>query len=78
MRFQEYDVVRITRLLTPSRENSGTEAVRRQPQVGDVGTIVYVLHDAGTDSKYVVERVNEKGMTVWLCDFDHKELDLQT
>ena len=74
---QEYDVVRSTRLLTPSRENSGTETVMRQPQVGDVGTIVYVLHDAGTDSKYVVECGDEDGMTVWFRDFNHNELRLQ-
>ncbi|MBN1316473.1 MAG: hypothetical protein JXA42_13440 [Anaerolineales bacterium] len=78
MRFQEYDVVCVTRLLTPSRRIDGTDGVMRQPQVGDVGTVVAVWHNAGTGPIYMVECVNEEGLTTWLCDFDIEELELQT
>ncbi len=77
MKFKEYDVVKVVRLLTDSRRIDGTESIMRQPQVGDVGTIVYVLDDSGDESKYIVESVNQDGMTVWLADFNHSELELQ-
>lgn len=76
-RFEEYDVVRVTRLLTPHRQVDGTEGVMRQPEVGDLGTVVHILHDAGGNWKYMVECVDRGGMTVWLCDFDHQELEVQ-
>jgi hypothetical protein len=77
MKFKEYDVVKVVSLLTDSRRIDGTESIMRQPQVGDVGTIVYVLDDSGDESKYIVESVDQDGMTVWLADFKHSELELQ-
>ncbi len=52
--FGELDVVRVTRLLAPTRRVHGTEDVARPPRVGDVGTIVHVL---GEDA-FVVECVD--------------------
>jgi hypothetical protein len=70
--FSEFDIVVVQSLRTPTRQLDGTQAVRRQPRVGDAGTIVHVLgpHD------YVVESVDTDGMTVWLADFHADELAL--
>jgi len=77
MKFKEYDVVKVVSLLTESRRIDGTDSIMRQPKIGDVGTIVNVLDDAGYESKYIVESVNQDGMTVWLADFKHSELELK-
>jgi hypothetical protein len=63
--------VRIVKLLTPSREFTGTEGVRRPPRIGDEGTIVLV-YDPQT---FAVEMIDENGMTVWLADFKAEELE---
>ncbi len=71
MAFAELDVVRVARLLTPTRRVDGTEAVVRQPCVGDVGAIVHVL---GEDT-FVVECVDPAGLTAWVADFVAEELE---
>ena len=63
--FNELDTVVVRVLITPTRHVDGTDAVKRQPRVGDQGAIVHVL---GPDA-YVVESVDAAGMTVWLADF---------
>jgi hypothetical protein len=68
--FNEFDTVVVRALVIPTRHVDGTDAVKRQPRVGDEGAIVYVL---GPDS-YVVECVDATGMTVWLADFRADEL----
>ena len=70
--FKELDVVRISRLLQPTRPFQGSEGVSRPPQVGDKGTIVIVY----SGSVYGVESVASHGMTVWLADFAPEELEL--
>jgi len=68
--FNELDTVVVRALATPTRHVDGTDAVKRQPRVGDLGTIVYVLGPGF----YVVESVDAAGMTVWLADFRAAEL----
>ena len=68
--FNELDTVVVRALLTPTRQVEGTDAVKRQPRVGDQGAIVHVL---GPEA-YVVESVDAAGMTVWLADFRADEL----
>lgn len=70
--FKEFDVVRISRLLQPTRPFQGSEGVSRHPQVGDKGTIVAVYGG----SMYCVESVASDGMTVWVADFAPEELEL--
>ena len=70
--FDEYDVVRVKKLLTPSRPFSGTEGATRSPQIGDKGTIVF-LYD---QSLFIIECVDKEGYTVWLADFEKSELAL--
>lgn len=45
--------------------------MRRAPQVGDTGTLVYA-YDV---TSFAVECVNTDGMTVWLADFFAEELE---
>jgi hypothetical protein len=68
--FKELDTVVIRSLRTAERRVDGTDAVRRQPRVGDLGTVVHVL---GPED-YVVESVDTSGMTLWLADFGVDEL----
>jgi plasmid stabilization system protein ParE len=68
---REHDVVRVVRLLSPTREAGGTAQVSRQPRVGDVGTIVHVL---GPHS-FIVECVDTQGLTAWIADFEAEELE---
>ena len=71
---QEYDIVRVIRLLSNDRPYDGTEGIQRAPRIGDVATIV---HDYAGDSTaaLIVEMSNDEGYTVWLADFDRQELE---
>lgn len=69
--FQEYEKVRIKRLEQPQRYIDGSANIKRQPQIGDVDTIVFMLDN----SNCIVECVNKDGFTVWLADFNIAELE---
>ena len=73
---REYDVVRVTRLLTRDRRFDGTESIRRAPKVGDVATICHEYDPHDTTAVVAVEMVDENGLTVWLADFERAELEL--
>jgi len=68
--FHELDVVLVRRLRSTTRPVDGTDGVKRQPRVGDQGTIVHV---PGPQS-YVVENADRGGRTIWLADFVEDEL----
>jgi hypothetical protein len=73
---REYDVVRATRLLKPSRYFTGTKSVARPPAVGDVATVCHEYQPHNPDARVAVEMVDDNGNTIWLADFDRSELDL--
>lgn len=72
----ECTVVRVVRLHQPHRHWLSSEGVGRPPAIGDTGTIVhvYALHDPATP--YIVECVDDDGLTIWLADFDRDELEV--
>lgn len=72
MSFEIFDVVRVERLLTPTREVDGESAAPPQPRVGETATIVEALGD----DLYLVERTTDDGSTVWVAEFDARELTL--
>ena len=72
MPFEQFDIVRVTRLLVPDREVDGSSAEPPQPRVGEEGTIVEVLGD----DVYLAERVTADGYTVWVAEFSEAELAL--
>lgn len=74
----ELDTVRIVRLLIPNRPFDGSHAVKRPPELGDEGTIVYVHHRGSVPTSYTVEAVDTNGNTLWLADFVPEELLLMT
>jgi hypothetical protein len=77
--FQEYDIVRVVRLTTPERYNvGGNPSIKRQPNIGDIGTIVHAYPIIpGKEKAYIVECLGEEG-TYWVCDFYEHELELVT
>lgn len=51
--------------------------MKRPPQIGDLGTIVYIAPGSqGKNSWYIVECLDNNGLTVWLADFREDELEL--
>ena len=77
-RFSEYDVVRVVKLLEAERSITGSKGSTRQPKVGDMGAVVFVSDssDFSTTPVYIVECVDDAGMTVWLADFQEDELEI--
>jgi hypothetical protein len=73
---REYDKVRVIRLATPAREFSGSEGVARAPRIGDIATVCHEYKPGDASAAVVVEKVDEKGLTIWLADFEKAELEL--
>ena len=72
---QEYDSVRVVRLLSPIRRFSGTDGVSRAPRVGDVAIICHQYAPRDPTAALGVEMVDADGMTVWFADFLPDELE---
>jgi hypothetical protein len=70
--FEPLDVVRVTRLLLPSRDVDGATAEPPQPQLGQRATVV----DSLGDGLYLVERVTDDGLSLWVAEFHEDELEL--
>jgi hypothetical protein len=73
---REYDVVRVVNLRKENRPFDGTTGVMRPPRIGDVGTVVHEYKPEDLTAPVRVENVDEKGMTIWLADFERDELEL--
>ncbi len=73
--FKLYDVVRVIRLLHPAEEYDGWRFNQRSPQIGDMGTLIEILHAPDLPDKYVVECAGQGGITIWLSDFDAEEIE---
>lgn len=69
---RELDVVRITSIGSVERAVDGSPGVVRQPVVGDLGTIVHLIRP----TRFIVECVDNQGMTVWISDFDLDEVQV--
>jgi hypothetical protein len=74
-KLREYDTVRIVKLLTNDRKFDGTDMVKRAPRVGDIATIVHKYEPSNLNGRFIVEKVNDDGYTVWLADFEKDELE---
>jgi hypothetical protein len=66
------DVVRIARLMIPSRDVDGPDITPPQPRVGDIATVVGALGD----DLYLIERATDDGRSLWLAEFHVGELEL--
>jgi hypothetical protein len=72
---RQYGLVRIRQLLKPPAEYDGWRVNQRPPAVGDVGTLLDILHAAGHPDRFVVESSGPDGVPVWLGDFAAEELE---
>ena len=72
MRYELSDVVRVQRLIVPTREVDGPVADPPQPRVGELGIVVDTLGD----DLYLVEHVTDDGRPVWMAEFHASELAL--
>ena len=72
---KQYELVRVRQLLKPAVEYDGWRVNQRPPQVGDVGTLLDILHAPGLPDRYVVESSGTNGITAWLGDFAAEELE---
>ena len=71
----QFGLVRIRQLLRPAAAYDAWRLNTRPPRVGDVGTLVDILHAAGRPDRYVVELSGPDGASVWLADFVAAELE---
>ena len=72
MRFAPSDVVRVQRLMVPTREVDGPGADPPQPRVGELAVVVDTLGD----DLYLVEHLTDDGRSVWMAEFHADELTL--
>ncbi len=72
---REYDVVRVVELHVPDRAFLGTQPIRRPPRVGDVAVIVHEHEPDDPTGDVAVEMLDDDGYTVWLADFEKRELE---
>ena len=70
--FEPRDSVRVARLLHPTRDVDGRSAKPPQPRVGEIATVV----DTVGEGIYLVERLTDDGLVVWLAEFHGAELEL--
>lgn len=66
------DVVRIARLMIPSRDVDGPDITPPQPRIGDIATVVGALGD----DLYLIEHATDDGRSLWLAEFHVGELEL--
>ncbi len=74
---RQYQLVRVRTLRAAVDEYDGWRVNKRHPRVGDVGTLVDLLHAPGLPDRYVVEcpSASGDGTTDWLGDFAEDELE---
>lgn len=66
--------VKIVNLADPNREVAGTMGLVEEPQVGDVGKVIYEY--PAPDLRVTVEKTDSSGNTIWFADFAREELEL--
>lgn len=66
--------VKIVKLTNPDREVAGTMGMVEDPEVGDVGKVIYEY--PAPDLRVTVEKTDYAGNTVWFADFARDELEL--
>jgi hypothetical protein len=80
-KFKEINTVRVVNLLMPNekRGNMGATDIKRDPKVGDTGTVVHVHPKIdGLEQAYIVECCDNDGRPFWLADFLEDELEISS
>ena len=74
--YPEYGIVKIVNLFVIDRHFDGTASVMTAPKIGDIGAIVHIdKKNLSEGVRYIVEKVDSFGNTIWLADFHHEELE---
>jgi hypothetical protein len=60
-RLRQYELVRLLKLRSAPEQYDGWKVNRRSPKLGDVGTLVEILHAPGFADRYIVECVSATG-----------------
>lgn len=76
LQIEELDVVRVMALRTSGRHFDGSEGVKREPRIGDTGTVVHAYPTGAEEPAFIVEAVTSEGYTLWVADFVASELRL--
>jgi len=71
----QYDVVRVLEIARAADAYDGWKLNKRTPQVGDIGTVVDILHTEGHPDHYVVDCSDPLGFTIWLGEFLLHEIE---
>ena len=71
----QYTLIRVTKILRSADKYDGWRINQRSPQIGDIGTIVEILHAPNLPIDYVVECSDSNGITIWLSDFFADEIE---
>jgi hypothetical protein len=76
MTMRLYERVRIRKLIRADAQYDGWGVNKREPQEGDIGWLIDLLHAPNLPDKYVVEKSDpHTGETIWLADFYEEELE---
>jgi hypothetical protein len=70
-----YDVVRVVKIVRPIEEYDGWQINKRDPQIGDTGTFIELLHAFNLPDLYVVESTGLDGIPIWLSEFLIDEIE---
>jgi hypothetical protein len=73
--FHEFDTVRVLRLVH-DRARSLWDGSLREPQVGDIGSVVEVHRTPLASPRFTIECVAADGRTVRMAEFGSDELEL--
>lgn len=76
LRSKLYSRVRVRQLVGSADDYDSWKMNRIPPAVGDIGYLIDVLDAPGLPSKFVVEKSDSEGVTLWLADFLQEELQV--
>lgn len=72
---KQYCIVRVIKMSRPPNEYNDWGLNQRNPQIGDTGTLIEVLHAPNLPDKYVVENAGNDGIPIWMSDFFADEIE---
>jgi len=73
--YDQYSLIRVIKILRSAENYDGWHINQRPPRIGDIGTIVEVLHAPNLPIDYVVECSNNDGTDIWLSLFYAEEIE---
>lgn len=71
-----YALVRIRQMTRPPEAYDGWGTNREIPKVGDEAVVVDILREAGSPTRYILEKTGHLGDPIWVGDFKAGELEV--